>query len=107
MDLPRPDAADAADVAVLPDLEAAQFLELLAERLDRERLGWGLEVGGGNPVVGEGVAVAEPAGHAPRCEGPYGLDDRQEERLLLLPLLLRIDDDLDLGEVQVPEELLR
>src|SRR5207249_5925919 len=65
------------------------------------------EIVGRYPVVGEGVPVAEPPGHPAWGERPNGLEDREEERLLLLPLLLRVDEDLHLGKVQVPEQLLR
>ncbi len=107
MNLPGTDTAHLSDCPALTDLETACLLELLAEHLDRDCLQRRLEALRRHPVVGECVAVAEPARHPAWGEGAQGLHDGQEERLPCLPLLLRVDDDLHLGEVEVAEELLR
>jgi hypothetical protein len=88
-------------------LEGTRLVENFAEVLDGENLLPRLKVWGRYPMARECDFVAEAAGHAPGGEDADGLQDREEERLGRCSGPGRVSKDLDLGQVQVTEELLR
>src|SRR4051794_33282727 len=103
---PGADAPDVAHLAVFYHLEATRLVVHLAEIFDRKNLLPRLKIRGRHPVACGCDLVAEAAGHAPWREDANRLDDRQEERLARSPGTWRVGENLDLGQVQVAEELL-